>query len=124
MGGSYLMDRKEAVEVLKAIETFYGNKFKIDNPKAELDAWHSILKDYEFDEIMHNLQNYVKTNRFAPSIADIINAGPAKDRAIPTYEETKQLINRWDQERADAADAATANEHLAKMRKILGIKRG
>lgn len=118
------MDKKEVVEIIKTISNIYGSKFKMDDPQGTVNAWHMVLVDYEFDSIMANLQSYVKTNRFAPSVADIIEVEPAKDRAIPSYDETKEMMAKWDQERANAANDEIKKEQLANMRKILGINRG
>jgi hypothetical protein len=118
------MEKKEVVEIIKNISTYYGGKFKMDDPQGVVNAWFDILKDYEFTEIVENLKNYVKNNHFPPSVADIIKVEPAKDRAIPGYEDTKAMMANWDQERANAANDEVAKKHLADMRKILGIKRG
>jgi hypothetical protein len=118
------MERKEVIEIIKAVETFYQGKFKTDDPKALLDAWHGILKDYEFDLIHGHLIDYVKNNRFPPSVSDLLEIEPKKDRAIPTYEETKQLLHQYDQGKQHAAPKEVANNHLAEMRKLLDIKRG
>jgi hypothetical protein len=123
LGGIEIVERKDTVEIIKAVTTYYPN-FKMDDPKATVEAWHIILQDYEFESMMANLAAYVKANRFAPSVADIINVAPAKDRAIPSYEDTKAMFKKWDEDRANKADKETAQKHLAEIRKLLGINRG
>lgn len=116
------MNKEQTVGVLKAITTYYPN-FKMDDPKATVTAWHLILQDYEINNVMANLAVYVKNNRFPPSVADLIHVEQPKDRAIPNYNETKELINKWDSEKANKASKETAQKALADIRAILGINR-
>jgi hypothetical protein len=118
------MDKKQVVEIIKTIATLYGNKFKFDDPAAIVETWLKILKDYDFDIVMANLEDYVKSNHYPPSVADLVKTSAPKDRAIPTRDETLAMFEKWDQAKQEASNEKVANDHLAKMRKILGIKRG
>jgi N-dimethylarginine dimethylaminohydrolase len=117
------MERKETIELLKAVTTYYPN-FKMDDPKATLDAWHNILQEFEFESIQANLMAFVKISRFAPSVADLVHVQSIKERIVPDYEETKQMIRKWDEEKANKAGKEVVEQHLAEIRKILGINRG
>lgn len=117
------MDRKETIGILKVVTTYYPN-FKMDDPKATVDAWHNILQDYDFDVITTNLVSYVKTNRFPPGVADVLHISETKDRAIPNYEETKALMLEWDKAKNNPAREEIAKAAMAEIRKILGINRG
>jgi hypothetical protein len=115
------VNKAEVVEIVKYISNCYGNKFKTDDPKGLIDSWYAVLIDYEFDIIRENLYEYVKTNKFAPSVADLIAIPDQKDRAIPDKEQTQNMISSWDEQKEQADPEQIENE-LAKMRKIL--KRG
>jgi hypothetical protein len=91
----------------------------MDDPKATVEAWHMILKDYDFDEVGQNLKNHVESSSFAPTIADLVKKHTG--RSIPGVKETQLLITQY--ERAETASKEVVEEELAKIRKILGIKR-
>lgn len=115
------MIKKETFAILTEIKSYWD---RFDVKQERIDKWHEILKDYEFDIIMDNLRLCIKTNRFAPTVADLINVEDRKDRAIPTNEETKQLIASWDEAKKEKATPDQAAAALAEMRKILRINRG
>ena len=117
------MERKETIELLKAVTTYYPN-FKVEDPRATLDAWHNVLQDFEFESIQANLMAFVKISRFAPSVADLVRVQSIKERIVPNYEETKQMIRKWDADKANTAEKEVVEQHLAELRKILGIDRG
>jgi Loader and inhibitor of phage G40P len=117
------MNKKDVLAIIKAITTFYPN-FKMDDPQATLNAWHIVLQDYEVESIMANLAEYVKANRFAPTVADLLKVETPKDRAIPSIDETKAMLEKWEKDRENKADEETVQKALAEMRKILGINRG
>lgn len=118
------MNKPEVVAIIKNIVDIYGGKFKMDDPQGTVNAWYSILKDYEFETIHANLIEYVKANKFVPSVADLIHATERRDRALPTIEETNQLLLGYEQAKEEKADPEQAEAALAKMRKLLKIERG
>lgn len=115
------MNKKDVVEIVKEISTYYGNKFKMDDPKAIIDVWFKILKDYEIDEIMVNLGNYVKNNPFAPSVADLIKVPERRDRAVLNQDETNAMMQGW--QKGTKATKDQADAALSEIRELLGIKR-
>lgn len=116
------MNKKEVVEIIKNISDIYGNRFKLDDPQGTVNAWHAVLKDYEFDIIQANFMEYVKHNKFAPSVADLIHVAEARDRAVLNTDETREMMATWKKE--SKADKKQADAALGQMRQILGIKRG
>jgi hypothetical protein len=77
------MTRDEVKEVVKILGVFYGNTLKIDpvNIKSFVDSWHWILKDYDKAVVMKNLKSHVETNKFPPSVAELIK----KSDSVITY---------------------------------------
>lgn len=117
------MNKKEAVEIIRTISDIYGNKFKMDDPQGTVNAWFSILQDYDFDIIHANLMEYVKRNKFAPTVADLlITHTEERDRAVLNADETREMITSW--EKHKKPDKEQADAALREMRKMLGIKRG
>lgn len=113
------MIKKETFAILTEIKS-YWDRFEIDQDR--IDKWHQLLQDYDFTEIMNNLNEYVKTNRFAPSISDLIKVPERRDRAIPNNQETKDMLASWEKETANKIPEKEADEHLANIRKLLGIE--
>lgn len=118
------MNKAEVKQVLKLITDCYGNKFKVEDLQGTLNAWHAVLMDYEFEVIQANLFEYVKANKFAPSVADLINVETRKERAVPNPLETQQMLLGWDNRNKETATKEEAENALAEMRKILGVQRG
>jgi hypothetical protein len=118
------MNKKEVATLLKTISTYYGSKFKVDDPQGTLNAWHKILSDYEFSEIEQNLTEYVKNNKFPPAVADIITIESGVNKAVPTYDETRAMFEKWENDKKEIASKEVAEKALSNIRDILGIKRG
>lgn len=118
------MDKKQTAVILEIIATMYQNKFKVDNKQLLLDLWFDTLKDYDFEAISENLKAYYKTNKFPPSVADLVNNKEKRDRALPTIEQTNNLLLEYEQAKEQKADPEQVEAALAKMRKTLGIERG
>jgi len=63
------MSIEELGRLLKIIRGFFPS-FVINEDVAE--AWYSVLEDYTYEEVKENVKEYAKTNRFAPTVSDII----------------------------------------------------
>lgn len=72
------MNRDETKSLLKLIFLAYPN-FEI--PSEKVDLWSSMLTDAVFSKAKSNAEQHIKTNRYAPTIAEI-RAG-ACERIIP-----------------------------------------
>ena len=101
--------------------TYYSN-LKIEDVKFTLEAWHYILRDYEYNEILGNLLAYVKAGeRFAPSVGQLL---PQKSgRVIPTAEETNQFLLTLDKPK-ELPTADELNNIFEMMDEMLDAKKG
>lgn len=123
------MNKNQVIDVLETISNVYQNKFKMENPKKVIEAWFNVLKDYEFDFVMDNLSQYIKSNHFPPSIADLVKEPEKRDRAIPSIDETREMLRKqkeseeWVAANREQIDEVRKRE-MAKVAKMLGIKRG
>lgn len=87
------MDREQTKALVKKIKTIYQNKFFIEDPKELVDTWHEILKDYDFNNVMGQLNNYVKFNKFAPSVSELI---PTQVSKYPGHSQADDLLKKVD----------------------------
>ena len=86
------MKKTEVLTTLNAIAMYYPN-FKVGSLEETTDAWHLLLQDSEDAVVTKNLIEHIRTNRFPPTIADLLKLPEARDRAIPTAAETIQMLN-------------------------------
>lgn len=110
-----LVNKKEVYEIGKLIRSYYDQtKFG----QEKLDAWFAILQKYEFEKVKANLETFVKHSEYPPKIKDLIQEEKPLSSNVPGYEETISLLG----EAAVRSSSSVAQEELAKMRAILGIK--
>lgn len=67
------MTVNETTELLAIIASMYPN-FRVDNKSVTIKAWHMVLEDFDYKDIMTGLKLYARTenNQFAPSVNQII----------------------------------------------------
>ncbi|UII58101.1 hypothetical protein LS684_20985 (plasmid) [Cytobacillus spongiae] len=115
------MNREQVKSLFKRIKEFYGN---FDVYSEKVDAWASVLKKFEYEFVTNNLEQHILTNKFAPTISDLVNA-PEKEipsgPVVPTAEETQNMFKERAKERKNAASPEVRERELAKIRKILNI---
>lgn len=63
------MSREEFSNVVKAIRCAYTSNPLVS--QAAFDLWYEMLKDKEYQVVARNLERHVKTNKFAPTIAEL-----------------------------------------------------
>lgn len=62
------MTRDDVIEIVAELIENYPS---FDDSEANIDRHYKYLHDFSFDAAMKNVQEYIKTNRFPPTIADI-----------------------------------------------------
>ena len=67
------MTVNETTELLAIIASMYPN-FRVDNKLVTIKAWHMVLEDFDYKDIMTGLKLYARTenNQFAPSVNQLI----------------------------------------------------
>lgn len=118
------MNKLEITEMLDAIVTYYPGSFTVkpEAYKATVEAWYLFLKDVNKEFVMKNLADHVRTERFPPSIADLLKI-PAEDkyengrRAIPNTEQTLLMLEEYKNRKV--ASPEVRERELAKMREFL-----
>lgn len=64
------MEKQEFITFATALKNYYPRDAVLPNTEA-MDAWYEVLSDLEYDLAMSALKNWVRTQRWAPTIADI-----------------------------------------------------
>lgn len=64
------MKKKEFVELIEMIESFYTARFK--NNEVTAVAWWEVLKDYDFELCKKNLIKHVQVSEWPPAISNLI----------------------------------------------------
>lgn len=95
-----------------------------------LDAWYDILKDYDYNEINHNLTEYVKTGAsFPPNVGQLLpKQKENKSKYVPDAADTqKYLLDMQHREALALNDPELERVRLEaqmEIRKTLGIDKG
>lgn len=63
------MSREEFSNVVKAIRCAYVSSPIVS--QEAFDLWFEMLKDKEYQVVSRNLERHMKTNKFAPTIAEL-----------------------------------------------------
>lgn len=91
------MNKKQVLQLIKAIESFYDNPFTKkrgvtnqddSNEKVLMDTlnnWHEMLKDENAEIVFDNLKQHIKTNKFPPTIAELLKKEERQGRYIPRH---------------------------------------
>jgi len=110
------MTKREVFQLLSMIACYY-EQFVVD--QAKVDAWTRVLRNNDFDPLEKNLLTHVTESAYPPKISELVRKGGASAQAIPDDIETEISLKQNETK----ASAEVANEHLKKMRAILGIRR-
>jgi Loader and inhibitor of phage G40P. len=80
-------------DVIEIIAELIENYPSFDDSEDNIDRHYKYLQDFPFEAAMKNVQEYIKTNRFPPTIADIrgrlgdqMDSQRSKDAAAAHFE--------------------------------------
>lgn len=80
----------------------YPNKLKVTDNVVFFNTWYEYLKDYDYSFVRENLHNHIKTNKFLPSVSDLITDYKKSDhggRYVPDVRTTMLEMQQKEQER-------------------------
>ena len=83
------MIKKETFALMESIQQFFPH-FEITQSK--IDSWQKVLSDADYKTVDDNLLKYVKSNKFPPTISDLVTKQDERIQNIPGIEETKSLL--------------------------------
>jgi Loader and inhibitor of phage G40P len=116
-----MMNREQVKKLFKRIKDFY-DLFEVSSEKV--DIWTGLLKNFECEMVMNNLDRHIVSSKYPPTIADLVNE-PEKEipsgPAIPTVEETNEMLRERARNKRNAARPEVREQALAEIRKILNI---
>lgn len=74
------MNREQGKEIVKMVADAYPN---LEFTKSRAALWVNAMEDdeYDFETIKKRVLKHITTNRFSPTLADILNPSAAKRRA-------------------------------------------
>ena len=65
------MEQKDFIVCLNVLVGAYPNKFVITDENM-IEVWYSFLGDIENKDLWHVIREYIKTNKYPPSISDLL----------------------------------------------------
>lgn len=89
----------ETKQVLHKISSVYIYAFTnktTDEKRQILNDWVEALKDESFEEIQRNLNKYINSNKYAPSISDLKTQNKTSSK-FNNYEQSEKCTKEeWD----------------------------
>lgn len=90
------MERDDTKTIIRKLSALYGNQFKLDDPVFVVDTWHDILKEYDYDRVLRNLNTHVKNSEYPPKPKDLLKDLVVNEKYnIPGIAETKAIIETY-----------------------------
>lgn len=108
------MELREIASIVNEVRLTYSNQFKDYPIKEMLELYEKHLMNEDYEKVIKNLDNHIKTSKFAPSIADLIKR-PENFYRVPTFEETQKDLERLEQWRKEACTAEEAKAYIKKI---------
>ncbi|WP_430508293.1 hypothetical protein [Rossellomorea marisflavi] len=115
------MTKEQVFEVMSLFKEVYNN-FHFDQTK--LNTWHRLLKDKDSAVILQNAEKLSLCSKFVPSLSELVHYSeeePPSGPAVPTAEETQQMLQDRSRSRRNAASPEVREKALAEIRRILNI---
>jgi hypothetical protein len=115
------VNKEQVFEVMSLFKEVYNN-FHFDQTK--LNTWHRLLKDKEPEVILQNAEKLSLESKFVPSLSELVHYSEAEipsGPAVPTAEETQEMLRERARNRRNAASPEVREKHLAEIRRILNI---
>jgi hypothetical protein len=90
------MNKKEVGQLLTNVSSAYPNFSKDSDKELLFDFWYRCLKEFDYEQVLENLINYVKTNEFPPKIKDLVNGLVVNEKYnVPGIEETQKIMDSY-----------------------------
>lgn len=116
------MIKKETFVLMESIQQFFPH-FEITQSK--IDLWQKALSDIDYETADSHLMIYVKSNKYAPTIADIVKEPKEEDfarRSIPSASETKEYLKGISDNQLTDEQQKRIDDCKKEIRKKLGVE--
>jgi hypothetical protein len=114
------MNKEQVFDILSLIKQYY-DRFEVSQMK--INAWHDVLEPEDFNAVYSILKEVVKTNKFPPTIAEIM---PTKQlNGVMGVEETRKYLDKLEaeeKERRKNSDLQAFPKTLAEFKKMMAEK--
>lgn len=87
------MTREEVIKVLAVVRAAYPH-YKIDNAKLLVEAWYGTLCEYEASDVIKAARFHIKTNKYFPVPANIVECMSKGRLVYQTPPESPSLSGR------------------------------
>lgn len=106
------MVRDEVKQIFKMVASVYPNFIPADKESAaeKLNTWTDLLADQSFVKVQTRVKNHLKTEKFPPTISEIIDHTP---------KEEENFLTKLDEWRRNAASPEVAEKALEEIREML-----
>jgi hypothetical protein len=101
------MTKNQVIKIFAVIVSAYPG-FAVTEEK--LSVWHKALEDQEFNTVERNVMRHVRTEKYPPTIAEIIDHSPKQETSF---------IDQLAEMRRNAASPEVAAVHKARIRELL-----
>jgi hypothetical protein len=102
-----MMDKSS---VLNLFEIMACNYPLFDISDEKLEVWNELLADQDFEKVKRNVLRHIKTEKYPPTIAEIIDHSPKQETSF---------IDQLAEMRRNAASPEVAAMHKARIRELL-----
>lgn len=81
------MNRMQVVELFKFLKCIYPS-FEVNAEK--IDAWAAAMADMDYERVMVRVKEYVKENKFPPTVAEIAAYAPEPNTTLQQMEQWRK----------------------------------
>ena len=81
------MNRMQVVELFKFLKSIYPS-FDVNTEK--IDAWAIAMTDMDYERVMARVKEYVKENKFPPTVAEIAAYAPEPNTTLQQMEQWRK----------------------------------
>ena len=81
------MNRMQVVELFKFLKSIYPS-FDVNTEK--IDAWVAAMTDMDYERVMARVKEYVKENKFPPTVAEIAAYAPEPNTTLQQMEQWRR----------------------------------
>lgn len=85
------MKQTETANFLAMIKTAYPF-FEVT--EAGVRLWHTMLSDLDYKTAQKRLANHIRSSKFAPTIAEIVNPAPSEEKSFYELQRAEEEVER------------------------------
>jgi hypothetical protein len=98
-----MLDKKVFAREIERLMQFYPTWVIKYDDKVTMENWYKIFEDYKDDEFESSVTNFIKTSKFSPTVAGLIEAKqkyinhmPSKPISELTIDDVPNNFKHWE----------------------------